>query len=252
MNKIRSWKDQLWSAISFMHERGVVHRDLKPGNILVYPPFDCVRITDFGSSALFYGKEMDEWNVCTYQYASPEMLKCKPYNESVDIWSLGVILAELIMGEYAFPGDDASEVMKEHEVNLSSVRDKLPEEWRSFLNEDAHSRMTPKTFKMVRIKAYSSESYGKVEKALADVSTSPFVMSMCVRLVDKFVSNNPQKTYSDEEYRTVCIAAHVLVIKAFTCEDLVSVSNLVSNKEWFDNVECDMISYLTSEDFFEQ
>ena len=85
---------QAASAILFLHENNLVHRDLKPENLLVDDD-GMVKLGDFGWCVeLALGNRI---TFCgTYEYMAPEILKEKPYNQSIDIWSLGILLYELL------------------------------------------------------------------------------------------------------------------------------------------------------------
>jgi serine/threonine protein kinase len=106
---------QLLEGIKAMHSVGVLHRDLKPGNILVSK--DCqLRITDFGLARFMDEKTIAGDNkvgpmtqyVVTRWYRPPELLLAPnlPYGEAVDLWSIGCILAELTNRKALFPGKD--------------------------------------------------------------------------------------------------------------------------------------------------
>jgi cell division cycle 2-like protein len=95
---VRAAMWQLLTGAKKMHERRVIHRDIKPSNILVDDDRDTVRICDFGLAM-----SMDEMppyeQAGTLCYMAPEMLLEKPdYDERVDTWSLGCVMAELING----------------------------------------------------------------------------------------------------------------------------------------------------------
>ena len=98
---------QVLDAVSYAHRRQVLHRDLKPSNILVTEQGE-VRLLDFGVARLLRG-DTDEssltqaWgNALTPAYASPELLRGEPVDLRSDIFSLGVVLHELLTG--ARPG----------------------------------------------------------------------------------------------------------------------------------------------------
>eukprot|EP01023_Acetabularia_acetabulum_P040059 TRINITY_DN3875_c0_g4_i1.p1 TRINITY_DN3875_c0_g4~~TRINITY_DN3875_c0_g4_i1.p1 ORF type:complete len:408 (+),score=43.99 TRINITY_DN3875_c0_g4_i1:147-1370(+) len=99
---------QILRGLKYIHSAGVLHRDLKPSNILVNSNCD-IRICDFGlarTSDPEGDASMTEY-VVTRWYRPPELLlNCSHYSASVDMWSLGCILAELLARKPLFPGRD--------------------------------------------------------------------------------------------------------------------------------------------------
>lgn len=90
---------EVLTGMAFLHQKGVVHRDLKSDNILLSRNGK-VKIADFGLSCRFaYRDEEFESTIGTCLWMSPEMIQCKPYTFRADIWSLGILFIELIDGE---------------------------------------------------------------------------------------------------------------------------------------------------------
>lgn len=98
---------QLLDGIHACHSRRIVHRDLKPQNILVSRDESIVKLADFGLARAFrIPLQTYTHEVVTMWYRAPEiLLGSKYYLPSVDIWSLGCILVELVTGRAFFPGD---------------------------------------------------------------------------------------------------------------------------------------------------
>uniref|UniRef100_UPI00398E3270 ribosomal protein S6 kinase alpha-5 isoform X2 n=1 Tax=Pristiophorus japonicus TaxID=55135 RepID=UPI00398E3270 len=96
---------KLVSAVSHMHDVGVVHRDLKPENLLYADDSDSmeIKVIDFGFARLKPPDNQPLKTPCfTLHYAAPELLKDDGYDESCDLWSLGVILYTMLSGKVPF------------------------------------------------------------------------------------------------------------------------------------------------------
>ncbi|XP_061418981.1 mitogen-activated protein kinase 12-like [Lethenteron reissneri] len=95
---------QILKGLKYIHSSGIIHRDLKPGNLAVNE--DCeLKILDFGL-ARHADQEMTGY-VVTRWYRAPEViLNWMHYTQTVDIWSVGCIMAEMITGKPLFPGND--------------------------------------------------------------------------------------------------------------------------------------------------
>ncbi|CAN7992054.1 unnamed protein product, partial [Ixodes pacificus] len=92
------------SGLQYLHTNHVVHRDLKPENVVLQEKDGTVvyKIIDLG-----YAKEFDQSSLCnsfvgTLQYLAPELFERKPYTRAVDLWSLGIIAYEVIVGQRPF------------------------------------------------------------------------------------------------------------------------------------------------------
>ncbi|CAA7267420.1 unnamed protein product [Cyclocybe aegerita] len=102
---------QILRGMKYIHSAGVIHRDLKPGNLLVNA--DCeLKICDFGLARGYdatpdeHATHLTEY-VATRWYRAPEiMLAYRKYNTAIDVWSIGCILAELLIGAPLFKGKD--------------------------------------------------------------------------------------------------------------------------------------------------
>ncbi|XP_063797793.1 protein kinase C delta type-like [Pseudophryne corroboree] len=103
---------ELVCGLQFMHSRGIIHRDLKLGNVLLTTDGH-VKITDFGLSLLnTRGKTNATVLGGTPAYMAPEILTQKSYSAAVDWFAFGVMIHLLALREYPFPGENHAEIMK--------------------------------------------------------------------------------------------------------------------------------------------
>ncbi|CAJ0606679.1 unnamed protein product [Cylicocyclus nassatus] len=87
------WMSQVISAVYYMHTRGIVHRDLKLENIVIFPEEGIIKIGDFGfARSVIRGDALSETYCGSKSYSAPEILKGEPYDPyKSDVWSVGVI-----------------------------------------------------------------------------------------------------------------------------------------------------------------
>ena len=104
--------EQTCSALQFAHDRNIVHRDIKPANLMLTPD-DTVKVTDFGTAKILqFGTVQQTAHVVgTPSYMSPEQIKGKVVDGRSDIFSLGVVLYEMVTGEKPFPGQNITTVI---------------------------------------------------------------------------------------------------------------------------------------------
>src|SRR5687767_8423311 len=105
---------QLCAGLSAAHDKGVLHRDLKPGNVMV-DGRGRVRVTDFGLSGLVDGIGADDVRSGTPAYMSPEQLAGREVTVRSDIYALGLVLYELFTGKRAFDGRTIQELSRQRE-----------------------------------------------------------------------------------------------------------------------------------------
>ncbi|MFH1488989.1 MAG: serine/threonine-protein kinase [Pseudomonadota bacterium] len=117
-------------ALDFAHKKGVVHRDVKPSNIMVNKAGG-VRITDFGIAQIKSEQTTSKGIIGSPSYMSPEQVKEEPIDDKSDIFSLGCVLYELLTGEKAFTGDNYFSIMykitNEQPVPVREIRPEIPE-----------------------------------------------------------------------------------------------------------------------------
>ena len=116
-------------ALEYMHRHGVIHRDIKPANILITDDFD-VKVADFGIAVLADATRTNLVNVGSPAFMSPEQLQEQPLTHQTDIYSLGIVLYNLLTGRLPFSGSSYASLIYQiihHEPpKLASIRPDLP------------------------------------------------------------------------------------------------------------------------------
>jgi len=121
---------QLCDGLAFAHDQGVVHRDIKPGNVRVLED-GSVKLLDFGIATVQQADATSGTFAGSVAYASPEQLSMKRVDGRSDLFSVGVLAYELLTGRQPFTGDApaavAYQVLNEEPPPLRSVAPQMPE-----------------------------------------------------------------------------------------------------------------------------
>src|SRR5919109_3052943 len=105
---------QILSALAFAHRHGIVHRDIKPHNVIV-DSSGHVKVTDFGIARSATSQMTEAGSIIgTAQYLSPEQARGAPVDQRSDLYSVGVLLYELLTGTVPFTGDTPVEIAMKH------------------------------------------------------------------------------------------------------------------------------------------
>jgi serine/threonine protein kinase len=124
---------QLADALAYVHSHGIVHRDVKPGNVLLSGD-GRILLTDFGIARLT-SEPADLTGALTMgtaAYLAPEQLRRDPLGPAVDVYALGLLLLEALTGERAYPGPP-TEAMLARLTSSPAIPGRVPPPWRALL-----------------------------------------------------------------------------------------------------------------------
>jgi serine/threonine protein kinase/tetratricopeptide (TPR) repeat protein len=199
--RIRLFRD-ICSAVQYVHQNLVVHRDLKPSNILVTPEGEA-KLLDFGIAKLLkaelFTSVMDatrvEFRLMTPGYASPEQVRGEPVTTASDVYSLGVILYELLTSHrpYRVNTDSPAEMLR-------AVCDQEPEKPSGVILRTEEARHTKKMLTPDIVAAGRGTLPDKLKKQLSgDLDT----------IVAKALRKEPQRRYASVEQLSEDLRRHL-------------------------------------------
>lgn len=130
MLEIKIYIYQLFRSLAYIHSQGICHRDIKPQNLLLDPNTGVLKLCDFGSAKILVENEPNVSYICSRYYRAPELIfgatnyttkigKSYPsfmnlvLTNSLDVWSTGCVMAELMLGQPLFPGESGIDQLVE-------------------------------------------------------------------------------------------------------------------------------------------
>ena len=129
--EVRGWLRGLVEGVAYLHDHGIVHRDLKPANLFMEE--GVVKIGDYGLSKMISSERVSNHSesIGTCHYMAPEISTGK-YNKPIDVYAIGVILYEMIVGHVPFDGETVGEVLIKHLTTRPDLA-VLPEPFRGIV-----------------------------------------------------------------------------------------------------------------------
>lgn len=110
MHLIRLFGFQILRGLAWLHNLGICHRDMKPHNVLIDPETKSAKICDFGSAKVLMKGDEHVSYISSRFYRAPELIAdARSYTHQIDMWSFGCLLAEMLLGQPLFQGEDSTD-----------------------------------------------------------------------------------------------------------------------------------------------
>lgn len=159
-------------ALDFAHSKGIVHRDIKPANIMHIKETNEVKVTDFGIARITSSSKTKTGVILgTPSYMSPEQVAGKKVDGRSDIFSLGVVLFEMLTGEKPFKGEDMTSLMyqiaKEKHPSPRSVNTKIPEIVGKIIDKALEKEVEKRYQKAGQMSEHLKKVVGKIDEIQA-------------------------------------------------------------------------------------
>eukprot|EP00922_Rhytidocystis_sp_ex-Travisia-forbesii_P052954 GHVS01078544.1.p1 GENE.GHVS01078544.1~~GHVS01078544.1.p1 ORF type:complete len:320 (-),score=21.95 GHVS01078544.1:724-1683(-) len=111
---VKLYTYQMCRSLAYIHYLGICHRDIKPQNLLVDTTTHVLKLCDFGSAKRLSPGEPNVAYICSRYYRAPELIfGSTDYTTAIDIWSMGCVMAEMILGQPLFPGESGVDQLVE-------------------------------------------------------------------------------------------------------------------------------------------
>jgi serine/threonine protein kinase len=147
--EIQEWISGIAAGVTYLHDRGIVHRDLKPANI--YRENGIVKVGDVGLSKRLGSdrRAAHTQSVGTVYYMAPEVANGQ-YGPSVDVYSMGIMLYEMLTGQLPFMGETTGEVLMKH-LTATPNLERIPTAFRAMLSKSLAKDPTQRQTSVMQI-----------------------------------------------------------------------------------------------------
>ncbi|XP_068127066.1 glycogen synthase kinase-3 beta isoform X2 [Hyperolius riggenbachi] len=199
---VKLYMYQLFRSLAYIHSFGICHRDIKPQNLLLDPETAVLKLCDFGSAKQLVRGEPNVSYICSRYYRAPELIfGATDYTSSIDVWSAGCVLAELLLGQPIFPGDSGVDQLVEiikvlgtptreqiREMNPNYTEFKFPQiKAHPWTKKEKHNVLTTDLFMPREQLTQQRQPHAQLSLPAATVfraRTPPEAIALCSRLLE--------------------------------------------------------------------
>lgn len=245
---------ELCEAFKVMEKNHIVHRDMKPENVLIHN--DQVKISDFGFSRVIEEGDPNYYSrLGTPLYMPPQILKGEPYSPKCDVWSVGIVFFYMLYGFHPFiPKGDEAKITNLHQLlkNIETKEIHFPEKpprgtlvkslLKSMLAKKEEDRLSwNQIFEHEIIKYEDKKNNEIIEKEVDDFSKSMVINKLYLenkRVVDQIEAN--KTNFENESYKNLVAAENNSIKSEKDMSNLVSqdaVQDKIKTKNVKDNIE---------------
>jgi eukaryotic-like serine/threonine-protein kinase len=160
---------QVADALDYAHSKGIVHRDIKPANIMMLSETHEIKVTDFGIARIASSSKTKTGVIMgTPSYMSPEQVAGKKVDGRSDIFSLGVVLFEMLTGEKPFAGEDMTSLMykiaKEKQPSVRSINPQVPQVVEKIIDKALEKEMETRYQKAGQMADHLNKVVAKIDE----------------------------------------------------------------------------------------
>lgn len=177
--RLKSYFYQLCQGVKFLHKYNILHRDIKPDNILLTDDFKTLKIVDFGLAKLIVDNQLNQTVCGSPLYMSPELAQHKTYNFRSDIWSMGMVLYEMLFGFNPF---QHCHTIEEMIVCMKTQEIEIPEK---LLNKNIDNKVISLLYRIL-------EKQQQKRITLTSILNHPWMMKLNVIPVPMQVATRPR------------------------------------------------------------
>lgn len=204
MHLVKLFAFQILRGLAWLHSLGVCHRDIKPHNVLVVPEIKQIKICDMGSAKVLAKGQENVSYISSRFYRAPELIAdARSYNSQIDMWSFGCLLAEMLLGQPLFQGEDSTDQFVSIIAVLGTPSQRDMKEMNPANTSLTFSKkVSPFSLKRVLLTACSNavadEMIDLLERVLvySPLRRATAVGAMCHRLFDELASDKFQQMHA--------------------------------------------------------